>query len=356
MSSSQHDSTIGVFDPSHTIRFRCPHLILAGIGALKHLGPEAKGMGARRAFIVTDKGVMDSGTGKKVKEALEGEGIGVDIFDRVVSDPDVTCAEASIEEAKKEKYDLIVGVGGGSSMDTAAVTAVMLTNPGTVYDYLGVNLVKNPGIPTILIPTTAGTGAEVTPYAAMGDGRDKLKKTVISPYIFPRIALVDPLLTLSMPPSVTSSTGMDALSHAIESYTHNRANILTDLFAREAIVLIGRSLRTAVANGHDIEARYNMSIGSMYAGIALANLGGTGVHAMAHAVGGLFHVPHGVACGLLLPHAMEFNAPGNIPKFARIAEFLGEKADGLSLIDQAYQAAKAVKGLYRDLQVPRSLS
>jgi alcohol dehydrogenase class IV len=149
---------------------------------------------------------------------------------------------------------------------------------------------------------------------------------------------------------------MDALSHAIESYTHNRANILTDLFAREAIVLIGRSLRTAVANGHDIEARYNMSIGSMYAGIALANLGGTGVHAMAHAVGGLFHVPHGVACGLLLPHAMEFNAPGNIPKFARIAEFLGEKADGLSLIDQAYQAAKAVKGLYRDLQVPRSLS
>lgn len=356
MSSSQPDHGTGSFDSSLTISFRSPHLIQAGLGALKHLGPEAKGMGAKKVFIVTDKGVMQAGTGKKVRDALEGENIGVEIYDGVVSDPDVTSAEACIQVAKKEKYDLIVGVGGGSSMDTAAVTAVMLTNPGTVYDYLGVNLVKKPGIPTILIPTTAGTGAEVTPYAAMGDGRDKLKKTVISPYIFPRVALVDPVLTLSMPPSVTSSTGMDALSHAIESYTHNRANILTDLFASEAIILIGRSLRTAVANGNHLEARYNMSIGSMYAGIALANLGGTGVHAMAHAVGGLFHVPHGVACGLLLPHTIEFNVPGNIPKFARIAQFLGEKVDGLSKIDQAYRAAKAVKALYRDLQVPRSFS
>ena len=159
-----------------------------------------------------------------------------------------------------------------------------------------------------------------------------------------------------MPPSVTSSSGIDALSHAIESYAHNRANILTDLFAREAIILIGRSLRTAVANGNAMEARYNMSIGSMYAGIALANLGGTGVHALAHAIGGQFHVPHGVACGLFLPHVMEFSAPGNIPKFARIAQFLGERVDSLSLIDQAYQAAKAVKALYRDLKVPQSLS
>ena len=335
---------------------RSPHLILAGFGAAERLGPEAKGIGATRTLVVTDKGVIDSGIGKRIKELLEKEGIGVECYDQVMADPDIVCFEACLEMAKKQKFDLIVGVGGGSSMDIASITSVLLTNPGTVYDYLGINLVKNPGIPTILIPTTAGTGAEVTPNAILTDTKEKLKKAVVSPYILPRVAMIDPMLTVSMPPSVTSSSGIDALTHAVESYTSNNATILTDLFAKEAMVMIGRSLRTAVAHGNNLKARYDMAIGSLYAGISLANAGVTAVHALAYPLGGTFNVAHGIANGLLLPYVMEFNVLGNIPKFAKIAQFLGEKIDHLPLLEQAYQAPKAVKAIYRDLKIPQSLT
>jgi len=338
------------------ISFRSPHLILAGVGSLERLGGEAKALEAKKALLVTDKGVIESGIGEKVQVLLKKEGIEIDIFDGVISDPDIGCAEACIEMAKRGKYDLIIGVGGGSSMDIASAASVMCTNPGTVHDYLGINLVKNPGIPTILMPTTAGTGAEATPNAILTDVEAKLKKAVVSPYILPRVAIVDPLLGVSMPPGVTSSSGIDALTHAIESYTSNNATILTDLFAKEAIILIGRSLRTAVANGNDLQARYDMSIGSLYAGISLANAGVTAVHALAYPLGGQFNVAHGIANGLLLPYVMEFNVLGNIPKFGQIAQFLGEKAEHLPLLEQAYHGAKAVKAIYRDLKIPQSLT
>ena len=335
---------------------RTSHLILAGLGAFERLGPEAKGVGASKTLVVTDKGVIDSGIGKKTKAILEKEGIGVEFYDEVLSDPDIACFEACLGIAKKQKFDLIVGVGGGSSMDIASITSVMLTNPGAVYDYFGVNLVKNPGIPTILIPTTAGTGAEVTPNAILTDTKEKLKKAVVSPYILPRVAIVDPFLAVSMPPSVTSSSGIDALTHAVASYTSNNANILTDLFAKEAMIRIGKNIRTAVANGNNLEARYDMSIGSLYAGISLANAGVTAVHALAYPLGGMFNVAHGIANGLLLPYVMEFNVPGSTPKFAQIAQFLGEKVDHLALLEQAYQAPRAVKAIYRDLKIPQSLT
>jgi alcohol dehydrogenase class IV len=338
------------------ISLRCPHLILAGIGSLERLGGEANALGAQKALLVTDRGMADSGVWEKVLSLLEREGIKADIFDKVVSDPDIACADACIDLAKRNGYDLIVGVGGGSSMDVASVASVMSTNPGTVHDYFGVNLVKTPGIPTILIPTTAGTGAEVTPNAILTDAGAKLKKAIVSPYILPRVAIIDPLLTVTMPPTVTSSTGIDALTHAVESYTSNNANMMTDLFAKEAIVLIGRSLRTAVANGNNLEARHDMSIGSLYAGIALANAGVTAVHALAYALGGQFNIPHGIANGLLLPYVMEFNVPGNIPKFARISDFLGEKVGHLSPLEQAYHAANAVRRIYKDLEIPQSLT
>ena len=338
------------------ISLRTPQLILAGLGASERLGQEAKAVGAKKALMVTDKGVMDSGTGRKIKELLEKDGIGVEVFDRVLSDPDIACLEDCLQMAKKGPYDLFIGVGGGSPMDIASITSVMLTNPGTVYDYFGVNLVKNPGVPTILIPTTAGTGAEATPNAILTDTKERLKKAVVSPYILPRVAIVDPLLTLSMPPSVTSSSGIDALTHAIESYTSNNATLLTDLFAREAMILIGRSLRTAVANGNRVEARYDMSIGSFFAGVSLANAGVTAVHALAYPLGGQFNVPHGIANGLLLPYVMEFNVLGNIQKFAQVARFLGEKVESMTLLEQAYQASRAVKAIYRDLKIPQSLT
>lgn len=338
------------------ISLRSPHLILAGFGAADRLSQEAMNLGARKALMVTDQGVVKSGIENKLKDQLEKSEVKVGIFDQVMSDPDIANAEACIEVAKKDPYDLIIGIGGGSSMDIASIASVMVTNTGTVYDYFGINLVKNPGIPTILIPTTAGTGAEVTPNAILTDTKEKLKKAVVSPYILPRVAIIDPLLHLSMPPSVTSSSGIDALTHAIESYTSNNATVLTDLFAKESMIMIGRSLRTAVANGNDLESRYNMAIGSLYSGISLANAGVTAVHALAYPLGGQFNVAHGIANGLLLPYVMEFNVLGNIQKFAQVAQFLGEKVEHLSLLEQAYQAAKAVKAIYRDLKIPQSLT
>ena len=336
--------------------FRSPHLILAGIGSIERLPEEAKALKAKKALLVTDKGVIESGVAEKVRDLLKNAGITTDTFDKVISDPDIACAEACVAMAKKGKYDLTLGVGGGSPMDIASVASVMCTNPGRIHDYLGVNLVKKPGIPTILIPTTAGTGAEATPNAILTDVEEKLKKAVVSPYIFPTVAIVDPLLTVSMPPAVTSSSGIDALTHAIETYTSNNANILSELFSKEAIIRIGRSLRTAVANGNNMEARYDMSIGSLYAGIAITNAGTTAVHALAYPLGGTFNVAHGIANGLLLPYVMEFNVLGDIPKFAQIAQFLGEKVDHLPLLEQAYHGVQVVKAIYGDLKIPQSLT
>lgn len=338
------------------ISFKSPSLILAGIGALDRMGEEARNLDAKTALIVTDKGVIEAGICQKVEAVLREEGMEIDVFDGVIPDPDIDCAEACIAMAKGKSYELIVGVGGGSPMDIAAIASVMCTNPGTVHEYLGINLVKNPGIPTFLIPTTAGTGAEVTPNAILTDVKEQLKKAVVSPYILPRVAVVDPLLTISMPPRVTAFSGMDALTHAIESYTSVNATALTDMFAEEAITLIGQNLRTAVFKGENLGARDNMLLGSLYAGISLANAGVTAVHALAYPLGGEFNVPHGIANGLLLPYIMEANVMGDIPKFARVATLMGERVAHLPLLEQAYHAAEAVKSLYKDLPVPQSLS
>ena len=338
------------------ISLKSPNLILAGFGALEKMGDEAKNLDAKRALLVTDAGILGSGIGGKVEAILKENGVAVDIFSDVQSDPDIACCEACIEKAKDGAYDLVVGVGGGSPMDIASISSLMCKNPGTVHDYFGINLMKNPGIPTFLVATTAGTGAEVTPNAILTDPAEKLKKAIVSPYVLPRAAIVDPLLTLSMPPRVTSFTGMDALTHAVESYTSMNATPLTDIYAREAIRMIGRSLRTAVAKGEKTEARYDMSIGSLYAGISLANAGVGAVHALAYPLGGEFNVPHGIANGLLLPHVMEFNVLGDIPKFADIAALLGEDVEGLPLIEQARLSVKAVKDLMADIDMPCSLS
>ncbi len=338
------------------ISYRSPNLILAGIGALEKLGEEAKALGAKKTLLVSDKGVMESGIGDKVHLILKKEEIAVDLFDKVDPDPAIECAESCIEVVKKNDYDLIIGLGGGSPMDIASISSVMCKNQGPVREYLGINLVKNPGIPTFLIPTTAGTGAEVTPNAVLADVQEKTKKAIISPYILPRVAFVDPLLTVSMPPRVTAFTGMDALTHAIEAFTTINATIMTDLFAREAIKIIGQSLRTATAKGENLEARYDMSIGSLYAGIALANAGVTMVHAMSYPMGGEFNVPHGVGNGLLLPHVMEFNVPGSISKFAQVARLMGEKVEHLSELEQAYRSSRAVLSLLKDLPVPHTLT
>ena len=338
------------------ISLKSPNLILAGIGALQKMGEEAKNLDAKKALVVTDKIMIETGIEGQVSTVLAENGVSVEIFDEVKSDPDIENCDACLNMAKAGNYDLIVGVGGGSPMDIASIASVMCTNSGTVYDYFGVNLIKKPGIPTFLITTTAGTGAEVTPNAILTDHKDQLKKAIVSPYILPRAAVIDPVLTLSMPPVVTSFTGMDALTHAIESYTSMNATPLTDMYAREGIRLIAQSLRTAVNKGEKLEARYDMSMGSLYAGISLANAGVGAVHALAYPLGGQFNVAHGIANGLLLPHVMEFNYIADVTKFAEVAKLMGESVEGLSVTEQAQLSVQAVTDLINDIDMPTALS
>ena len=328
-----------------------------GFDASQKLGEQIAAMGGKNVLVITDKGVVASGIADKIKGIIADGGYGVDIFDDVMPEPTIECLETCVETVKKNSFDVIVGLGGGSPMDIASVTAVMLTNEGNVRDYCGANLLKKPGIPTIVIPTTAGTGAEATPNAVLADPAENNKKVVISPYILPNAAIIDPLLHLSMPPTVASGSGMDALAHAIEGYTHfTKANVMSDLYAREAIRMIARSLRTAVAKGDNLEARYDMALASYYAGVSIANAGVTAVHALSYPLGVEYHVPHGVANGMLLPYVMEFNILGNIPKFADIATLMGEEVEGLSLLEQAYVGADAVKLLLMDMKMAHTLT
>jgi alcohol dehydrogenase class IV len=261
------------------------------------------------------------------------------------------CAAA----AKKSGADLVVGLGGGTSLDTAKAVAMLMRNEGSLEDYLGIGLVKQRGVPSILIPSTAGTGAEITPNALFYVPAARDKKAVVSPLTIPDVAIVDPLLTLTVPPTVTAATGMDALSHAVEAYTSQNASPMTDLYALEAIRLIGIHLRTAVANGSDLAARDGMAKASMYAGIAIGNAGTNIVHALAYPLQGQHRVTHGVANSLLLPYGMEFNALSNLTKFASVAEALGEPIAGLSPRSAAAKSAEACRLLSLDVGIPQTL-
>ncbi|BAF59032.1 alcohol dehydrogenase [Pelotomaculum thermopropionicum SI] len=329
--------------------------IITGRGSLKRIADEAKGLGATRVLIVTDPVLLKTGLIERVKEALAPAGLETGIFSGVEPEPRLQIVTECLKAVKEGGYDLIVAVGGGSSMDVSKAASVLMTNPGTINDYLGVNLIPRPGIPVIAVPTTAGTGSEVTPIAILSDVEEQLKKGVVSPYLLPRVAIVDPELTVTMPPAITAATGMDALTHAVESYISVNATPITDILALEAIRLIALNLRTAVANGQDIEARSNMSMASLLAGIAFANAGVGAVHALAYPLGAQFHVPHGVANAVLLPYVMESNLLGALPRFKTMALAMGEKVEDLSDRLAADKFNEAIKLLAADIRIPLHL-
>jgi alcohol dehydrogenase class IV len=336
--------------------FRTTPRVVMGPGAVKNVGAEVKALGAARALIVTDPGVVAAGLAAPVEASLKAAGVEFGVFSDVAPDPRYQTIDACLAAAGKLRPECVIGLGGGSPLDVAKSTAMMLGNPGTIADYFGVDLVPGPGVPGLMIPTTAGTGSEVTPIVILSDEREKLKKGVVTGHLFPRTALLDPELTLGLPPAVTAATGMDALIHAIEAYTSVNATGLTDMFAARAVELIGDHLRTAVAQGGNLAARSAMLEGSLLAGIAFANAGVTAVHAFAYPIGAEFHIPHGVANTLMLAPVMRFNLVGNVRKFAEIAALTGEVVDHLSDREAAERAVTAVTDLADDLGVPRSLS
>ena len=330
--------------------------IVFGTGSFKKLAEQIRTLQGRCPLIVLDKNLAAAGFSKTVTDVLDGSGLKLSFFEQAEPEPRLELADEGARAALKGKCDLVVGIGGGSAMDLAKAVAAVAGNKGKAADYLGLNKVPGPGLPTIMVPTTAGTGSEVTFTAVFVRRNLKKKEGMNSPFLYPDIALLDPELTLTLPPEPTATTGLDALCHAIESYTSIQASPMSEMVSLEAIRLISDHLRTCVHNGGNLEARAEMLLGSLYAGLGLANAGVTAVHSLSYPLGGKYGVPHGLANTLLLPHVMAFNLTGNLEKFAVIAEVMGEIVDDLPLREAAWQAVEAVNALIEDCGIHKTLA
>ena len=339
--------------PLRSFNIIAPRRVLFGLGVVEKVGEEASQLGRGRALIVTDEVVERIGLVERVGKPLEEEGLKTTTFNKVQPEPTVEVADAVTRVARAAEYDLIVGVGGGSSLDMAKVASIMTVNPGAPSEYIGVNLVEERGPPLIAVPTTSGTGSEATSTIVLiHEGR---KTGITSPPVMPEVAVVDPKMTTTMPPRVTANTGLDALSHAVEAYISVDASPFTDALALEAIGMVADSLSVAYSQAGNLEARYNMSLAALFAGLAITNAGTCGGHATAYGYAVRCQLAHGYACAMALPYIMDFNAMACLPKMAKVAAAMGEKVSGLSLWEAASLAVSSVKRLNERLGIPLSL-
>jgi len=326
-----------------------------GSGAIHQL-PDLSARYATGSILLVMDPVLSRGSLKnRIFTELKAKGLKPILFDQIEPEPSPASAEAGARVARRKACSLVIGIGGGSSLDTAKAVAMLTLNKGKVGNYVGLDLVPNPGLPTILVPTTAGTGSEVTFTAVFTNRAAKTKGGINSRFLYPTVALLDPELTLSLPPQVTAQTGMDALTHAMEAYTSNKANPISDMVAEKAISLIGRFLRKAVKNGKDLEAREGMLLGSLLAGMALANAGVGAVHAMAYPLGALFNITHGLANAVLLPYILEFNRVACPERFARMASLISGSEEMGSADQGAKKCIKKIIALSRSIGIPKNL-
>jgi len=331
-----------------TFSFTGAQKIVFGNGSFSGLAGHLTELKVKRPLVVLDGNLAGTGFGGKIAGLMEKAKIDFTLYDKAAPEPPIELADEGTKLARKEKCDGVVGIGGGSAMDLAKAISVLAANRGKAEDYLGLNRVPGPGLPKIMVPTTAGTGSEVTFTAVFIRKKLKKKEGMNSPYLYPELALLDPELTLTLPPHPTAATGIDALCHAIESYTSINASPMSELMSLEAIRLISDNLRTAVHDGTNIEAREAMLLGSLYAGLGLANAGVTAVHSLSYPLGGKYGISHGLANTIMLPRVMAFNLPGAREKFVDIAEIMGEVIDDLPIREAAYLAVEAVEDLIED--------
>jgi alcohol dehydrogenase class IV len=339
-----------------TYALSLPNNLIFGVGAVETVAEKAKEFGKSKVLIITDKGVVGAGLLERVLTPLEQAGIKAYIFDQIEPNPRDHTVLKAFEFGKKKGCELIIGLGGGSPIDAAKAVGALMTNPGPLQDYLRGTPLKNPPPPLIAIPTTSGTGSEVTQFSVVTDTERSFKAGIASPFLIPKVAIVDPSLMESMPPSLAAATGMDALTHAIEAFVSVNSQPFSDALALHAIRLIGAFLRPSVANGANQEARSQMAIASTLAGVAFSNAGVGLVHAMAHPLGGRFDVPHGVANAILLPSVIRFNLIARLEKFGQVAKALGEKVEELSAVDAGRKAVEAIIQLSADVGIPARLS
>jgi alcohol dehydrogenase len=330
--------------------------ILFGLGVIGELGNRVKALGAANAMIITDEGVAGAGILGRVVGILEKSGIVYRVFDKVEKEPSVENVELAFKAASGDSCRAIIGLGGGSSIDVSKMVAVLLKHGGNLRDYLGIDKVPGRGVPTILIPTTAGTGSEVSKYAIFDNRQAKTKLGAASSHLIADLAVVDPEMTISMPPSVTASTGADAFIHAVEGYISTKATPLSDLLALEAVRIIYENLPAAFADGQNIPARYQMAYGSMLGGIVLNLASASASHALAYPIGSEYHVPHGVGCMLTFLEVMEYFAMADIPKFTRMAQVMGVKTESMSPRQAAQQAVEEMRKLVDYIEIPHKLS
>ena len=342
--------------PFQTIfEFSAPTKLIFGPGALARL-PDVLPEGGK-PLVVTDPGLVAAGIPAQVEKALADAGIVCAVFDEVEPNPRATTVHSGHERFQAEGCTCLIAVGGGSPMDVAKGVGILATHGGEILEYPGASgtPIEKPISHLVCIPTTYGTASEVTPFAVITDPDRKAKVTIASPLIMPKVGILDPVLSARLPFSVAGPTGMDALTHAIESYTNWLATPLTQTLAIGSIELIGAYVRQAAASDYDLEATEQMLLGSTIAGLAFTQTRVGIAHAMAHPLGGFFDVPHGVANAILLPHVMAYNLVACPDRFARIAVALGADVAGLTEVDAAREAVEAVRDLSEDLDIPRSL-
>ena len=332
--------------------FHIPPVLIIGSGASEQVGEESRKLGVEKGLIITDEVLIKLGILDNIKRALSQAKIQFAIYSGVFTEPTVEFVQEGLRTYKENGCDFLVAVGGGSVIDTAKAIAIMVTNTGSIEDCQGLNKIPRAGAPLIAIPTTAGTGSEATQVAIITDTKRDVKMLFISPFLVPQKAIIDPLLTLSMPRSLTAATGIDALTHAIEAYVSVKAQPMSDIFCLSAIELISGNLRQAWSNGNDRQAREKTMLGALQAGIAFSNSSVALVHGMSRPIGAYFHIPHGVSNAALLSVVTEFSLIGNQARYAHIAKAMGANAEHLTFLEAADLAAKSIKRLIKDVKIP----
>jgi alcohol dehydrogenase class IV len=343
-------------DYNRTFSYELPTRIEFGVGISELVPERVEECGGARTLLVADPGVLDAGVVDKVTDALENASMPYVLFSDIEPEPEARSIVDGVELARSEGCDAVVGVGGGSALDSAKAIAVMLENEGHIRDYAGQNLVPNPGVPMIALPTTAGTGSEVTIWSVISEKEEKVKYGVGSPYMTATIAMCDPELTLTLPPHITASTGIDALAHALESYVNKTTQPISEALSIRAMELIARSLRTAVVAGENLQARSDMLLASLSAALAFNPTRLGLAHALVMPIGANYKIPHSVGVAILLPEVMQYNLIGNLEKFVTIARIFGENTEGLSLRDAAELSVEAVRQLSEDVGIPEGLA
>jgi len=332
--------------------FLVPPVLIFGSGAAGQIGEESRKFGGKKGLIITDEVLLKLGALEGIEQALSQAEIQFAVYSGVFTEPTVEFVQEGVRSYRESGCDFLLAVGGGSAIDTAKAIAVMATNGGAIEDYQGANKVREPGAPLIAVPTTAGTGSEVTQFTIITDTKRDVKMLIASPFLIPRKAIVDPLLTLSMPRGLTAATGIDALTHAIEAYVSVKAQPMSDIFALSAIELISGSLRQAWSNGNNREAREKTMLGALQAGIAFSNSSVALVHGMSRPIGAYFHVAHGVSNAALLSVVTEFSLIGNPERYARVAKAMGENTEGLTVLEASDMAAESIARLVEDIEIP----